>query len=83
MSTTFIIALILAVVIVANLRFFLLIAAAVLLALIITGIGAIAGALEDDGPDPTVLAPVPSGSEGSSPGGPSDNLPEAPLESPR
>ena len=82
MSTTFVITLILAVVVLGNLRLFLLIAAAVILALVVTGIGTISGAVADARPDTTVVAPAPIGQEPDNQAGP-DTPPEARPEPPR
>ncbi len=83
MSTTFIITLILAVIVLGNLRLFLLIACAVILALIVTGVGTISGAVGGGGSDTTVLAPAPPGPEPDNPDVQSDNLPQAQPEPPR
>ncbi len=79
MSTTFIVTLIIAVIVLGNLRLFLLIACAVILALIVTGVGTLSGAV-GGGTDTTVLAPAPPGSEPDNPDVQSDNLPQAQPE---
>ncbi len=83
MSTTFIVTLIIAVIVLGNLRLFLLIACAVILALIVTGVGTISGAVGGDGPNTTILAPAPSGPEPEDPAAQSDNPPQAQPEPPR
>ena len=83
MSTTFVVALILAVIVLSNLRFFLLIACAVILALIATGIAGVSEVVAGDQPDTTIIAPAPSGPEPDDGAQSSDNLPDAEPEPPR
>ncbi len=82
-STTFLVTLILAVIILGNLRLFLLIASAFLVALVITGVGTVSGAAADGQSDTTFVAPAPPGPEPDDPGGQSDNSPRAQPEPPR
>ena len=77
MSTTFVVALILAIIVLANLRLFLLIASAVVLALVVTGVGTISGALADDTPPTSVVAPARPGPE-PGPAQQSDDRPQPP-----
>ena len=83
MSTTFLVTLILAVIVLGNLRLFLLIACAVIMALVVVGVGTISGAVTGDGPRTTIVAPGPSGPEPDSSEGQSDNVPQAQPEPPR
>ena len=83
MSTTFLVTLILAVIVLGNLRLFLLIACAFAVALMVTGIGTVSGGFTGDGPDTTVLAPAPPETQPDDPNWQSDNLPRAQSEPPR
>jgi hypothetical protein len=82
-STTFLVTLILAVIVLGNLRLFLLIASAFLVALVITGVGTVSGAAASGQSDTTLIAPVQPGPEPDDPGGQSDNSPRAQSEPPR
>ncbi len=82
-STTFLVTLILAVIILGNLRLFLLIASAFLLAIVITGVGTIRGAASAGQSDTTFIAPVQPAPEAGDPGGQSDNSFRAQPEPPR
>jgi hypothetical protein len=83
MSSTFVIALILAIIVLSNLRLFLLIAGAAILALIVAGIGAVTESVAGDSPSTSILGPAPFEPEDGDPAQSSDNLPEAPPEQPR
>ena len=83
MSTTFIVTLILAVVVLGNLRLFLLIGSAVVLALVVTGIGTVSGAMATTRPSTTVIAPAQPGQEPETPGQSDDPPPQAGSEPPR
>ena len=83
MSTTFIVTLILAVIVLGNLRLFLLIGSAVVLALVVTGIGTVSGAMATARPSATVIAPAQPGQEPETPGQSDDPPPQAGSEPPR
>ncbi len=80
---TFLIILIIAVIVLGNLRLFMLIASAFVLALVVVGAEAISEAATGGGPSTRIQAPAQPGPELDDPGGQSDNSLQAQPEHPR